>query len=533
MRSGRFGGRVQTRFPPEPNGYLHIGHAKSICLNFGLALKFNGVCNLRFDDTNPIKEEEEYVQSIEEDVRWLGFDVPEALYASDYFEQIHAWAIGLVKAGHAYVCDLNADQIREYRGTLTTPGKNSPFRDRPVAENLDLFERMRKGEFPEGSRTLRAKVDMAHPNLNMRDPVMYRILKARHHRTGDKWCIYPMYDWAHGQSDSIENVTHSICTLEFENHRPLYDWYLDRIKEDNPGKIQHPQQIEFARLNLTYTVMSKRRLLELVRDKHVSGWDDPRMPTICGLRRRGYTPESIRLFCDRIGVAKFNSTIDMVVLENAVREDLNRLAQRRMAVLRPLKVVIDNYPAGQVEQLEAVNNPEDPAAGSRKIPFSRTIYIDQDDFREDAPKKFFRLVPGGEVRLRYAYIIKCESVVKDSAGAVTEVHCTYDPLTKSGMEQARRKVKGTIHWVSAEHAVTAPVRLYDYLFNKSDPDEVAAGQTYLANSNPNSLEVLSDAKLEPSLARRSRAIGSSLSEPGISLRTQSIRSRASRCSIGR
>ncbi len=498
-RSGRFGGRVQTRFPPEPNGYLHIGHAKSICLNFGLAIKYGGVCNLRFDDTNPIKEEEEYVQSIEEDVRWLGFDVPEALYASDYFEQIHAWAIGLVKAGHAYVCDLNADQIREYRGTLTTPGKNSPFRERQVAENLDLFARMEKGEFPEGSRTLRAKIDMAHPNLNMRDPVMYRILKAPHHRTGDKWCIYPMYDWAHGQSDSIENVTHSICTLEFENHRPLYDWYLDRIKDDNPGKIQHPQQIEFARLNLTYTVMSKRRLLELVRDKHVSGWDDPRMPTICGLRRRGYTPESIRLFCDRIGVAKFNSTIDMVVLENAVREDLNRRAQRRMAVLKPLKVVIDNYPAGQVEQLEAVNNPEDPAAGTRKIPFSRTIYIDQDDFREDAPKKFFRLVPGGEVRLRYAYIIKCESVVKDSAGNVTEVHCTYDPLTKSGMEQAGRKVKGTIHWVSAEHAVTAPVRLYDYLFNKPDADEVAAGQTYLANLNPNSLEVLEGAKLEPSL----------------------------------
>ena len=358
---------------------------------------------------------------------------------------------------------------------------------------------MRKGEFPEGSRTLRAKVDMAHPNLNMRDPVMYRILKATHHRTGDKWCIYPMYDWAHGQSDSIEDVTHSICTLEFENHRPLYDWYLDKIAADNPGKIQHPQQIEFARLNLTFTVMSKRRLLELVRDKHVSGWDDPRMPTICGLRRRGYTPESIRLFCDRIGVAKFNSTIDRVVLENSVREDLNRRAQRRMAVLRPLKVVIDNYPEGQVEQLEAVNNPEDPAAGSRQIPFSRTIYIDQDDFREDAPKKFFRLVPGGEVRLRYAYIIKCESLVKDSAGNVTEVHCTYDPLTKSGMAQAGRKVKGTIHWVSAEHAVTAPVRLYDHLFSKEDPDEVAAGQTYLVNLNPNSLEVLEEVKLEPSL----------------------------------
>jgi glutaminyl-tRNA synthetase len=502
-RTGRFGGRVQTRFPPEPNGYLHIGHAKSICLNFGLAIKYNGTCNLRFDDTNPVKEEEEYVQSIEEDVRWLGFHVPPPLYASDYFGRIHEWAIQLVKAGKAYVCDLTADQIREYRGTLTTPGKNSPYRDRPVAECLDLFERMRKGEFPEGSRTLRAKVDMAHPNLNMRDPVMYRILYDAHHRAGKKWCIYPMYDWAHGQSDSIEDVTHSICTLEFENHRPLYDWYLDAINEtlaQGSKPVLHPQQIEFARLNLTYTVMSKRRLLELVRDKHVSGWDDPRMPTICGLRRRGYTPESIRLFCDKIGVAKFNSTIDMQVLENAVREDLNRRAPRRMAVLRPLKVVLDNYPEGQVEMLDAVNNPEDPSAGTRQVPFSRTLYIDADDFREDAPKKFFRLVPGGEVRLRYAYIIKCVSVTKDPTGVITELHCTYDPETKSGMPQADRKVKGTIHWVSAAHAVSAEVRLYDYLFNQPDPDEVAPGQTYLNNLNPNSLSVLTGAKLEPSLA---------------------------------
>ena len=527
-RTGRFGNRVQTRFPPEPNGYLHIGHAKSICLNFGLSIKYQGTCNLRFDDTNPTKEEEEYVESIEEDVRWLGFHVPPPLYASDYFEQIHAWAIQLIEAGHAYVCDLNADQIREYRGTLTTPGKNSPFRNRPVAENLDLFARMGKGEFPEGSRTLRAKVDMAHPNLNMRDPVMYRILYSKHHRTGDRWCIYPMYDWAHGQSDSIENVTHSICTLEFENHRPLYDWYLDRIIECNSHKaatagraatpypgplpqgarekstphasIIHPQQIEFARLNLTYTVMSKRRLLELVKDKHVAGWDDPRMPTICGLRRRGYTPESIRLFCDRIGVAKFNSTIDMAVLEGSVREDLNRRAPRRMAVLRPLKVVLDNYPADKTEMLEAVNNPEDPAVGKRQVPFSRTLYIEQDDFREEPPKKFFRLAPGAEVRLRYAYIIKCVSVAKDASGNITEVHCTYDPETKSGMPQSDRKVKGTIHWVSASHAVTAPVRLYDYLFNKADPDEFPAGQNYLINLNPNSLETLTDAKLEPSLA---------------------------------
>lgn len=500
-RSGRFGNRVQTRFPPEPNGYLHIGHAKSICLNFGLAIKYNGTCNLRFDDTNPTKEEEEYVESIEEDVRWLGFHVPPPLYASDYFEQIHAWAIQLIEAGHAYVCDLNADQIREYRGTLTTPGKNSPFRNRPVAENLNLFARMGKGEFPEGSRTLRAKVNMAHPNLNMRDPVMYRIIYDKHHRTGDRWCIYPMYDWAHGQSDSIENVTHSICTLEFENHRPLYDWYLDRIIECNKGTaIIHPQQIEFARLALTYTMMSKRRLLELVKDKHVAGWDDPRMPTICGLRRRGYTPESIRLFCDRIGVAKFNSTIDMNVLEGAVRDDLNRRAARRMAVLRPVKVVLDNYPEGKGEMLEAVNNPEDPAAGKRQVPFSRELYIEQDDFREDPPKKFFRLFPGGEVRLRYGYIIKCVGLTKDPAtGAVTEIHCTYDPETKSGMPQAERKVKGTIHWVSAAQGVKAPVRLYDYLFSKPDPDEVAPGQNYLANLNPNSLEVLADAWLEPSL----------------------------------
>jgi glutaminyl-tRNA synthetase len=501
-RSGRFGGRVQTRFPPEPNGYLHIGHAKSICLNFGLAIKYNGPCNLRFDDTNPIKEEEEYVKSIEEDVRWLGFHVPPPLYASDYFDKIHEWAIQLIKAGKAYVCELSADQIREYRGTLTTPGKNSPYRDRPIAESLDLFERMRNGEFAEGSRTLRAKIDMAHPNLNMRDPVMYRILYAKHHRTGDKWCIYPMYDWAHGQSDSIEDVTHSICTLEFENHRPLYDWYLSQIADTAPAgeTIDHPQQIEFARLNLTYTVMSKRRLLELVRDKHVSGWDDPRMPTICGLRRRGYTPESIRLFCERIGVAKFNSTIDMAVLENAVREDLNRRAPRRMAVLRPLKIVLDNYPENHTEMLEAINNPEDPSAGTRQIPFSRTLYIDQDDFREEPPKKFFRLVPGAEVRLRYAYIIRCVGVTKDpTSGSITELHCTYDAETKSGMPQADRKVKGTIHWASAPHAISAQIRLYDYLFAKADPDKVSEGQSYLTNLNPNSLEILEEARLEPSL----------------------------------
>jgi glutaminyl-tRNA synthetase len=488
--------RIHTRFPPEPNGYLHIGHAKSISLNFGLAEKYGGLCNLRFDDTNPAKEETEYVESIMADIRWLGFDWEDRLYyASDYFEQLYQWAVQLIRDGKAYVCDLSAEEIRQYRGTLTQPGRNSPYRDRGVEESLDLFARMRAGEFPDGSRTLRAKIDMAAANLNLRDPVMYRILRAHHHRTGDAWCIYPMYDWAHGQSDSIERITHSICTLEFENHRPLYDWYLDQLG------IYHPRQIEFARLNLTYTVMSKRRLLELVREKHVRGWDDPRMPTIRGLRRRGYTPESIRLFCDRIGVAKFNSTIDMVVLENAARDDLNRRAARVMAVLRPLRVVIENYPQGQVEQLEAVNNPEDPGAGTRQVPFSRVLYIEQDDFRESPPKKYFRLSPGAEVRLRYAYFLKCIGVVKDEqTGEALELRCTYDPQTRGGSAPDGRKVKATIHWVSAEHAVDAEVRLYDHLFSKPNADEVEPGKDYKVNLNPHSLEVVAGCKLEPGLA---------------------------------
>ncbi len=493
--TGKHQGRVHTRFPPEPNGYLHIGHAKSICLNFGLAKRYSGKCNLRFDDTNPTKEEVEYVESIMEDVRWLGFEWDGLYYASDYFSQLHAWAIQMIKDGIAFVCDLTADEIREHRGTLTQPGKNSPYRQRSVEENLDLFARMTAGEFPDGSRTLRAKVDMASPNLNMRDPVLYRILHAEHHRTGDAWCVYPMYDYTHGQSDSIERITHSICTLEFENHRPLYDWFIDKLG------IYHPQQIEFARLNLTYTVMSKRRFLELVRDKYVAGWDDPRMPTISGLRRRGYTPESIRNFCERIGVAKMNSTIDVQVLEGAVREDLNRIAPRVMAVLDPLKVVIENYPEGQVEMLDAVNNPEDPAAGTRQVPFSRVLYVEQDDFREDPPKKFFRLGPGREVRLRWAYFIKCTDVVKDPAtGKVIELRCTYDPATRGGNAPDGRKVQGTIHWVSAEHALKAEVRLYDYLFTKPDVDDVPAGQTYLANLNPQSLVTLAAALVEPSLA---------------------------------
>ncbi len=494
-RTGRYGGRVHTRFPPEPNGYLHIGHAKSICLNFGLAKKYGGQCNLRFDDTNPTKEEVEYVDSIMNDVRWLGFEWDGLYYASDYFPQLYAWAIQLIEAGKAYVCDLSADEIRAHRGTLTQPGKNSPYRDRPVAENLALFARMREGEFSDGARTLRAKIDMASPNLNLRDPVLYRILHAEHHRTGNAWCIYPMYDYTHGQSDSLEQITHSICTLEFENHRPLYDWFLDALD------IYHPRQIEFARLNLTYTVMSKRRLLELVQGGFVSGWDDPRMPTIGGLRRRGYTPESIRAFCDRIGVAKFNSTIDVAVLEGAVREDLNRTAPRAMAVLRPLKLVIENYPAGQVEELEAINNPEDPSAGVRLVPFSRELFIEQDDFREVPPKKFHRLTPGAEVRLRAAYIVKCTGVVEDqSTGEIREVRCTYDPQTKSGLPSADRKVKGTIHWVSAQHAVQAEVRLYEHLFSQPDPSDVPEGVDYKATLNPNSLEVLKSAQLEPSLA---------------------------------
>ncbi len=496
-RSGRFGGRVHTRFPPEPNGYLHIGHAKSICLNFGIAREFGGQCNLRFDDTNPIKEEMEYVESIQEDVRWLGFDWEDrCYYASDYFEQLYQWAEQLIEAGRAYVCDLSAEEIRDYRGTLTTPGRNSPYRDRSVEENLDLFRRMRAGEFPDGSRVLRAKIDMAAANLNLRDPVMYRILRATHHRTGDAWCIYPTYDWAHGQSDSIEGITHSICTLEFENHRPLYDWFLDALG------VYHPQQIEFARLNLSYTVMSKRRLLQLVKEGHVRGWDDPRMPTICGFRRRGYTPEAIRAFCARIGVAKFDGTVEIGLLEHCLREDLNRRAPRAMAVLRPLKLVIVNYPEDRVEHMQAVNNPEDASMGTRGVPFCRELFIERDDFREDPPKKFHRLAPGQEVRLRYAYYVTCVDVIKDpQTGEVVEVHCTFDPESLGGGTPDGRKVRGTIHWVSARHALPAEVRLYDHLFLKPDPDDVPPGEDYRANLNPNSLEVLGTALLEPSLAQ--------------------------------
>jgi glutaminyl-tRNA synthetase len=494
-RTGKFGGRVHTRFPPEPNGYLHIGHAKSICLNFGLAQEFGGRCNLRFDDTNPVKEELEYINSIMEDVSWLGFKWDGLYYASDYFEQLYQWAEQLVQAGKAYVCDLNADQVREYRGTLTQPGKPSPYRGRAVAENLDLFRRMRAGEFPDGTRTLRARVDMAHPNLNMRDPVMYRILHAGHPHVGDKWCVYPTYDWAHGQSDSIEKITHSICTLEFENHRPLYDWFLDELG------IYHPQQIEFARLNLTYTVMSKRRLLELVNGGFVRGWDDPRMPTIAGMRRRGYPPEAIRAFCAKIGVSKYDGIIDMSVLENAIRDELNKKAPRVLAVLRPLKVVIDNYPEGQVEELDAVNNPEDPAMGSRKVPFSRVLYIEQDDFRETPPKGYYRLSPGKEVRLRYAYFVTCTKVIKDPrSGQVVELHCHYDPATRGGNAPDGRKVQGTIHWVSAPQAITAEVRLYDYLFKIPDLSDVPEGEDYKSYLNADSLVVVKEAKLEPSLA---------------------------------
>jgi len=494
-RTGRFGGRVHTRFPPEPNGYLHIGHAKSICLNFGIAEEYGGLCNLRFDDTNPTKEEVEYVESIREDIRWLGFDWGDReYYASDYFEQLYQWAIQLIKAGKAYVCDLSAEEIRQYRGTLTEPGRESPYRNRSVEENLDLFQRMRAGEFPEGSRTLRAKIDMASPNLNMRDPVMYRIIYASHHRTGTRWCIYPTYDWAHGQSDSIEGITHSICTLEFENHRPLYDWFLDQLG------IHHPQQIEFARLNLTYTVMSKRKLLELVRDGYVSGWDDPRMPTICGLRRRGYTPEAIRNFARRIGVAKTDSVVDISLLEHCIREDLNKRAPRAMAVLNPLRLVIDNYPEGKVEMLEAVNNPEDQSMGVRQVPFCRELYIEQDDFREVPPKKYYRLSPGQEVRLRWAYLVTCTGVVKDpQTGRIVEIHCTYDPATRGGNAPDGRKVKGTIHWVSARHAVKAEARLYEHLFTKPDPDDVPEGLDFKANINPNSLQRVT-CYVEPALA---------------------------------
>ena len=496
LRTGKNDGKVHTRFPPEPNGYLHIGHAKSICLNFGIASEFKGLCNLRFDDTNPSREDVEYVESIKSDLRWLGFHWGEGeYYASGNFEQLYQFALQLIEAGKAFVCDLSADEIREYRGTLTEPGKNSPHRNRSMEENLSLFQRMRGGEFPDGSRTLRAKIDMASPNLNMRDPIMYRILHASHHRTGDQWCIYPTYDFAHGQSDSIEGITHSICTLEFEDHRPLYDWYLNQLN------IHHPQQIEFARLNLNYTIMSKRKLLELVEQKYVTGWDDPRMPTLAGLRRRGYTAESIRHFCERIGVAKKNSTVDMAMLEHCIREELNRRAARVMGVLRPLRVVIDNYPENGHEELEAVNNPEDPSMGKRKIPFSRLLYIEQDDFREEPPKKFFRLAPGSEVRLRYAYIIKCVDFVKDpGTGEVTEVHCTYDPETKSGLANAGRKVKGTIHWVSAEESLDAEVRLYDHLFLRPDPENVEEGDDWKNALNSKSLETLVSCRVEPSLA---------------------------------
>ena len=492
LRTGRYD-RVYTRFPPEPNGYLHIGHAKSIVLNFGTAQKYGGKCNLRFDDTNPTKEEEEFVQSIMEDVRWLGYQWDELRFASDYFEQLYQWAVQLIKDGKAYVDDLSPEEIRAYRGTLTEPGKNSPYRDRSVEENLDLFKRMKNGEFPNGSKVLRAKIDMASPNINLRDPVMYRILHASHHRTGDKWCIYPMYDWAHGQSDSIEGITHSICALEFENHRPLYNWYLENLG------IFHPRQIEFARLNLTYTVLSKRRLIQLVKEGHVKGWDDPRMPTISGLRRRGYTPEAIRNFCEAIGVAKNDSVVDVALLEYHVRQDLNKRAPRRMAVLDPVKVVITNYPEGQVEWLEAVNNPEDEGAGTRKVPFSRELYIERADFREEAPRKYHRLAPGREVRLRYGYFIKYQDVVKDAEGNVVEIHCTYDPETRGGYAPDGRKVRGTIHWVSAQHAIEAEVRLYDRLFTVPNPMSAEEGKTYLDYLNPNSLQVLTDCKLEPSL----------------------------------
>jgi glutaminyl-tRNA synthetase len=494
LKSGRFKG-VRTRFPPEPNGYLHIGHAKSICLNFGLAREYGGLCNLRFDDTNPETEEVEYVDSIKEDVRWLGFDWDDReFYASDYFDELCEFAEKLVKKGKAFVCDLSAEEFKEYRGTITQPGKNSPSRGRTPDENLDLFRRMRAGEYPDGSKTLRAKIDMAHPNMLMRDPALYRIRRATHYRTGDKWCVYPMYDWAHGQSDSIEGVTHSICTLEFEVHRPLYDWCLENLE------IHHSRQIEFARLNLSHTVLSKRKLLELVKEGRVGGWNDPRMPTLSGLRRRGYTPEAIRNFCETIGVAKADSIVDLPLLENYLREDLNKRVPRVMAVLRPLKVVLTNYPEGRVEQLEAVNSPEDSALGTRQVPFSRVIYIEREDFMEEPPKKFYRLSPGREVRLRYAYFIKCEDVVKDPAtGDVVELRCTYDPSTRGGDAPDGRKVKATLHWVSAGQAVEAEVRLYDTLFSKRDPGETAEGEDWKSSLNPKSLESLRGCKLEPCL----------------------------------
>ncbi len=498
LASGKHGGRVVTRFPPEPNGYLHIGHAKSICLNFGLALENEGgVCNLRMDDTNPSKEEQEYVDAIIRDVRWLGFDWGDRLlYASDYFAQLYEYARALIEKGKAYVCDLTADEVRDHRGTLTEPGKESPYRNRSVAENMDLFTRMAAGEFPDGSRTLRATIDMASPNINMRDPVMYRILRAAHHRTGDTWCIYPMYDYAHCVSDAIEGITHSICTLEFENHRPLYDWFLDAL-----GTPCHPQQIEFARLNVTHTVMSKRKLLKLVKEGLVRGWDDPRMPTIAGLRRRGFTPESIRDFCERVGVGKNESLVDIALLEHCLREDLNKRAPRVMAVLKPLRVVIENYPEGLVEDMDAVNNPEDSSAGTRTVPFSRVLYIERDDFMEDPPKKFFRLAPGREVRLRYAYFVTCTGAVKDPAtGEVVELRCTYDPATRGGGAPDGRNVKATLHWVSAAHARDAEVRLYDHLLTAEDPDDAGEGDAFMSAINPDSLQALAGCKVEPGLA---------------------------------
>jgi len=502
LKTNKNDGRIHTRFPPEPNGYLHIGHAKSICLNFGLAAANGGLCNLRFDDTNPSKEEIEYVDSIKANINWLGFDWDNRIYyTSDYFDKLYEFAIQLIKSGKAYVCDLSAQEIRDYRGTLTEPGKESPYRNRSIEENLDLFERMRAGEFEDGSRVLRAKIDMASPNLNMRDPVLYRILRATHHRTGDKWCIYPMYDYAHPLSDALENITHSICTLEFADHRPLYDWTLDNINYHSESINGRPQQIEFARLNISHTVMSKRKLRELVEQGYVSGWDDPRMPTISGLRRRGYTPESIRDFCDRIGVAKRNSIVDIALLEHCIREELNHRAPRVMAVLRPLRVVIDNYPEGQVEWFTVENNPEDNSMGTREIPFSRVVYIEQEDFMEEPPRKFFRLSPGREVRLKSAYIIKCEKVVKDEqTDEVIELHCTYDPETRSGSPASGRKVKGTLHWVSAAHAAEAEVRLYDHLFSAENPDDEESGEDFKAKLNPNSCEIIPSCLIEPGLA---------------------------------
>ena len=494
IENGLNDGRVHTRFPPEPNGYLHIGHAKSICLNFGIAAEFGGKCNLRFDDTNPCKEEQEYVNSIIEDVKWLGWDWNgEVLFASDYFQQMYDWAVDLIQKGKAYACDLTAEETREYRGTLKEPGKNSPYRDRSVEENLDLFARMKNGEFPDGTKTLKAKVDMSSPNINLRDPVMYRILHAHHHRAGDDWCVYPMYDWAHGLEDSVEGITHSICTLEFENHRPLYDWFLDALE------IYHPRQYEFARLNLTYTMMSKRKLLQLVKDNHANGWDDPRMPTLSGLRRRGFSPESIRSFCKTIGVNKFNSTVDYALLEHCLRGHLNATSPRVMAVLNPLKIVITNFLEGKTDDLDAVNNPEDKSAGMRKVPFSKEIYIERDDFMEEPPRKFFRLAPGREVRLRYAYFITCNEVIKDDAGNIIELNCTYDPETRGGDAPDGRKVKATLHWVSAEHALNAEIRQYEHLFTKEDAEDTEDGQDFTANLNPDSLTTLTGCKIEPSV----------------------------------